>query len=192
MSQPIEPSRPTVLDPTYARPEPWFVGNGRGLMIAVLLLVAIVLALRGVTTWWALEDAWRWWQSRPAPLGDTPPETVPEPAAPLPVPPVPPADARLGSRGPVGNAGSAFGPDSYPAEALRGEQQGRTVAQLLLGANGVPQRCTILISSEHQVLDRRTCEIALARVRYTPARDERGRPIPATVRLPVRWQSPDQ
>lgn len=196
MSQPIEPRRPTVLDPTYARPEPWFVGSGRGLMIAVLSLVAIVVALRGVTTWWALEDAWRWWHNRPpsVPVSSVPAAAV-APAnrvLPLPTPPVPPADPKLARRALSGDVASAFIADDYPMEALRADEQGRTVASLVVGPNGVPQRCTVRTSSGSAALDQRTCEVALARIRYKPARDRLGRPIAATTTLPVRWRLPEQ
>ena len=45
MQPPIDPPRPTVLDPTYARPEPWFVGSGKGLMITILVRCGVLLGL---------------------------------------------------------------------------------------------------------------------------------------------------
>lgn len=42
-------------------------------------------------------------------------------------------------------------------------------------------------SSGYDSLDRTTCSIALARVRYEPARDGASVPIASTVILPVRW-----
>ena len=42
------PRRPNTdkLDPTRARPEPWFVGNGQGLMIAVLVICGVLVVVR--------------------------------------------------------------------------------------------------------------------------------------------------
>jgi len=41
------------LDPTHARPQPWFVGSGRGLMLLVLALMTVFIVMRGVPSWWA-------------------------------------------------------------------------------------------------------------------------------------------
>ncbi|MEH3158166.1 MAG: energy transducer TonB [Sphingomonas taxi] len=55
----ITPNRD--LDPTYARPQPWFVGNGKGLMIFIVSLVAILSAVRVYSAVWMAEVAWAWW-----------------------------------------------------------------------------------------------------------------------------------
>lgn len=186
---PLAP-RPQVLDPTRARPEPWFVGNGTGLMIGVLVLCAVLILVRLASIVWLIEAAEGWWHSR-AVVTRLPFEAarlLPQPAR-----PVPPANASLARRPPevLGNPGDAFSPDLYPDESIRRNEQGRVVAQLALDASGTPRGCRIVTSSGFARLDNITCDIARARLRYRPARDEAGRPIPATVKLPVRWALPD-
>lgn len=170
-----------TLNPTRANPPPWFVGGGRGIMLLVLGITAILLVVRGVTFWWLVEEWWAWWNA---------PFTMERPAS-APVLAPPPADPRKGPAYLRGNPGSAFGPDSYPPEAIRQGQQGRTVAVLTVDASGTPVRCTVKTSSGSRALDRATCTTALARVRFEPARDNRGAPIASHYTLPVRWVLPD-
>jgi TonB family protein len=97
--------------------------------------------------------------------------------------------------GPVGLRGdpaAAFGPDAYPADALRRGQQGRTVAHLSIGSDGGVTSCAVAHSSGSQSLDDATCNIALHRLQFRPARDADGNAIPASYTLPVRWVLPDQ
>ncbi len=89
-----------------------------------------------------------------------------------------------------GNPGSFFGPDAYPPEAIRAEQQGRVVARVTVDATGAATGCDVSVSSGAPSLDARTCEIAMAKLHFTPPRDSRGRPITATYVLPVRWVLP--
>ena len=170
-----------MLDPTRAKPEPWFVGSGTGLMIGVLTLVALLLVARGVTFWWVAEEAWNWWdKSRATPLPAPPP------------PPAPPARNAFAPAIPArGDPGASFQPDVYPAEAIRKGEQGRVVAELLVDATGKVADCTIQTSSGSVSLDRKTCKLG-RKVRYSPARDASGRAVPSYVRLPVRWQLPEE
>lgn len=80
----------------------------------------------------------------------------------------------------------------YPVESIRREEQGRTVARLSIDASGTPVGCIIAISSGYSRLDERTCEIAIKRVRFDPARDGRGVAIASTYTLPVRWVLPER
>ena len=87
--------------------------------------------------------------------------------------------------------GEDFGPDAYPDAALRAQAQGRVVARLTVGADGRVSACEIVTSSGNSDLDSTTCRIARSRVRYTPAKDQDGRPIAQSgITLPVRWQLP--
>lgn len=90
-----------------------------------------------------------------------------------------------------GNPGEFFGADAYPIEAIRLHQQGRVVVKLWIDTDGKVASCTLAQSSGSPSLDRATCEIALKRVRYTPARDRKGQPIAASATLPVRWVLPE-
>jgi len=90
----------------------------------------------------------------------------------------------------VGNLGSFFGPDAYPPEAIRAEEQGRSVATVAIDANGTVTGCTIAASSGSASLDAKTCAIAQASLHFAPARDSRGRAIAGSYTLPVRWVLP--
>ena len=103
---------------------------------------------------------------------------------------VTPGGTGAGAAGLRGNPAAFFGPDAYPPEAIRAGEQGRTVAQLAVGADGIPTGCAIATSSGSRSLDAATCAIAIGRVRYVPAHDTAGRPIAARVTLPVRWVLP--
>lgn len=82
-----------------------------------------------------------------------------------------------------------FGPDAYPPEAIRNDEQGRVVAQLAIGADGAVGQCTIVTSSGSAALDATTCRQART-ARFQPARDRRGRAVAIAYRLPVRWVLP--
>lgn len=182
----IDPPRPLVVDPTRARPEPWFVGGGKGLMILVLSLCAILIVARGATMWWLYEDAREWWRERSSNLPRPAIRAAP-PAPPRPSPPpdIAKADAKL-----KGDPGLAFPPDSYPPEAIRRGEQGRVVALLNVDAGGSTTSCVVKASSGSRSLDRATCDIVVAGVRFEPARDGRGVAIGSTYILPVRWVLP--
>jgi protein TonB len=125
---------------------------------------------------------------------------VPIPPVPISVPAPPPAPAIVwpapvpsdGVRAAiVGNAGDFFGPDAYPPAAIRAEEQGRTVARLLVDESGTTAACEVQSSSGSAELDNATCRIARARLRFTPAHDVRGKALASTYILPVRWVLPE-
>ena len=182
-----QPRKSEGRDPTRATPEPWFVGGGQKLMIGVLVTCAVLVALRIAAFIWLAETAWSWWTA-PSPVRAPVREQVfRAPPAPPPVLAVDPAKANATVKG---NPGQFFGPDAYPTEALRAEQQGRTVADLLVDATGTPVGCTIQTSSGSRSLDVATCSIAIGRIRFEPARDGRGAAKASHYRLPVRWVLP--
>jgi TonB family protein len=92
----------------------------------------------------------------------------------------------------LGDPGEWFGPDQYPKDALRAERQGRVIADVLVSVSGAALGCTIEVSSGTTSLDKATCDIALAHATFNPARDDKGRPIVSTFRLPVNWTLPDE
>ena len=89
-----------------------------------------------------------------------------------------------------GNPGEWFGPDAYPAEALKAGEQGQVIALLSVDPTGKVLSCTIE-SGASPSLNRATCDIALARAVFQPATNARGKPVLSTYRLPVRWILPD-
>jgi TonB family protein len=91
---------------------------------------------------------------------------------------------------PLGNPGAFFGPDAYPAGAIRNQEQGRVVAEILVNANGAATKCTVATSSGSTALDDATCAIAMEKVRYAAAADARGQPIAGPYQLSVRWVLP--
>lgn len=119
-----------------------------------------------------------------------PPQIIPQPAPPQPAPPPPPPRVSQAA-GLKGNPGQFFGDDAYPPAAIRAQAQGRVVARLTVGIDGRVSDCQVTASSGNSDLDSTTCRIARSRVRYTPAKDEAGRPIASTATLPVRWVLPN-
>ena len=165
----INPDR--SLDPTYARPEPWFVGSGKGLMIGVLVLVAILIVARVATTAYAIENWYAWWR---APIPTMLPQQLPI------------AVERVAPRG---NPGAWFTSDDYPTAARRAGQEGRVSISLLIDPAGRPSACEVTVSSGSTSLDEATCRIAVRRGHFRPARDAAGQAIEAKYILPgVRWK----
>lgn len=83
-----------------------------------------------------------------------------------------------------------FGPDSYPAEAMRAGEQGRVIALLVIATDGHVKSCYIRETSGSAALDGVTCRIALAKVVFTPAMNAVGRPVEGVYTLPVNWVLP--
>jgi protein TonB len=61
---------------------------------------------------------------------------------------------------------------------------------LVITPTGFVSDCQIAESSGNQDLDMQTCRIAIQRMRFAPARDEKNRPVESVYRLPVRWSIP--
>ena len=89
-----------------------------------------------------------------------------------------------------GDPGRFFGPDAYPPGALSMQAQGRVVARLTVSTDGRVTSCDVTSSSGNEDLDATTCNIAINRVRFSPALNDAGDPIEATYTLPVRWVLP--
>ena len=168
----IQPNR--SLDPTYAKPPPWFVGGDRRVMLAVLALLGLVLAGRIATSVYLVETWYRWWR---APTPTYLPRNLPPPASP------PRA---------LGNVAMWFPRDAYPPSAARTGEQGRVTADLLIDATGVASGCQIMVSSGSRALDAATCRLFVRNGHFAPGRDRGGRPIAARLSMrPVRWQLED-
>lgn len=69
-------------------------------------------------------------------------------------------------------------PRDYPGSIYRRWPRGGAVFIILrVGADGVPLSCRIARSIGDEAIDAETCRLALARFRFDPGRDERGRPV---------------
>lgn len=114
----------------------------------------------------------------------------PTPAAtPAPAPTQTPAPAPAGTDPqPIGKVADWFPQDSYPPQALKLGQEGRTVFALDLDAMGRITGCHIVESSGSDLLDSTTCTQAIINGRFRPARDAQGRPVAGRWRSAMRWQ----
>lgn len=77
-------------------------------------------------------------------------------------------------------------PRLYPMSAQKKNEEGSLSAALLVGSNGVPQDCRILKSSTFADLDAGTCKLMM-QMRFEPAHDARGDPIPSAYSRDVNW-----
>lgn len=91
---------------------------------------------------------------------------------------------------PIGNPGQWFGPDAYPAAAIRAGAQGRVIVSIAVDDRGRATGCAIQQSSGSPDLDAATCLIGVQRMAFTPGHDPNGRAIAGHYVLPVRWQLP--
>jgi hypothetical protein len=89
-----------------------------------------------------------------------------------------------------GGAAAWLSNDDYPDDAIRREASGASLARLTVGIDGLASGCTIVDSSGSKTLDEKTCSIYTNRVRYTPAIDASGKPVPAPYSVRIRWLIP--
>lgn len=85
------------------------------------------------------------------------------------------------------NLASYLNSNDYPAAALRNDESGTVEFRLFIGPDGRPGDCAILHSSGSAALDEATCRIMLERVRFSPARDSHGNPVPDTHDARITW-----
>jgi len=74
----------------------------------------------------------------------------------------------------------------YPRAALQKEQEGQVVPELLIGTDGVPKKCRILVSSNFSELDAGTCDLMM-KMRFEPARDASGAAVPSHFQRATVW-----
>jgi hypothetical protein len=77
----------------------------------------------------------------------------------------------------------------YPAAAIRREASGTVAFVLDVDAAGTPTRCAVTGHAD-PLLDQTTCDIAMARARFRPARDDRGRAVAGRFEGRIRWVLP--
>jgi TonB family protein len=73
----------------------------------------------------------------------------------------------------------------YPSVAFSRNQTGRVRTLLKVGATGTVIGCRVIESSGAPLIDKRTCDIFLARIRFKPALDKTGRPVASSYIPPV-------
>jgi TonB family protein len=105
--------------------------------------------------------------------------------------PLPPSDLfERPVRPRLTNGAELLGEDDYPVTAMRYGQQGKVVAALVVSESGEPTSCRVKQSSGFPVLDEATCRLLLARARFVPARDSRGKAVQSAVLQPINWVLP--
>ena len=124
-------------------------------------------------------------QQSVAPTPPQPTYVAPQPPAAPPAKPGTPARER-------GNPAKLFSTDDYPASSLRREEQGKVVAKFDVMTNGRITNCQI-IQSVSPDLDKTTCRLLEARLRYDPA-TENGQPVVESGKTrSIVWQiTPDR
>lgn len=75
----------------------------------------------------------------------------------------------------------------YPRPALRRGAEGITRVRLVITPDGRASDCRLAQSSGHADLDAVVCPLATGRMRFSPALDRGGRPVPMDAILPVQW-----
>jgi periplasmic protein TonB len=91
---------------------------------------------------------------------------------------------------PAGDPGGWVTPEDYPKAALKAGEQGVTGFLLAVDSAGRVDTCSVTQSSGSLDLDQATCDLILARARFTPALNAQGQPILGTYRSRVKWLIP--
>jgi hypothetical protein len=91
---------------------------------------------------------------------------------------------------PLESPSSWISSDDYPTVALRFNMAGVTAYKLTVDATGKINRCDIVVSSGFDILDETTCQLLMAKARFSAARDRAGKPIASTYAGRVRWALP--
>lgn len=77
--------------------------------------------------------------------------------------------------------------EDYPVDAVRSETEGESEFEVVVAPDGSPLACTITRSTGHRVLDRRACDVAMHRAKFTPARNSAMQPVHGSYRSQIRW-----
>ena len=155
------------VDPTRSKPPPWFVGNGRGLMVAVLLVIAALVLARVVSTIWLVEAAWTWSHER---FGRQDAVRPPAPHGPIAI-----------------DLQSWVTQADYPVEDEYARREGTTIVELGVDPSGRLTNCWIEGTSGSGYLDHAACDAIEARARFLPARDDKGDAV-AALEEPVQME----
>jgi TonB family protein len=91
---------------------------------------------------------------------------------------------------PMGDRKTWFRTEDYPSIAVAQKAEGIVRFAVQIGADGMPTACRIMRSSGNAALDGATCKALMARARFHPLIDGKGRPTTATFDQVVRWKLP--
>lgn len=80
---------------------------------------------------------------------------------------------------------------TYPDTSLEKDEQGKTVAWLLIGPTGDIERCGVIISSGSHLLDSKACEILISTAQFYPAKDASGKGIASVFQQRIQWKIAD-
>jgi TonB family protein len=100
------------------------------------------------------------------------------------------AEAAKGRHPQILNPTMDIADTDYPADAIRAGEQGMVQFSVDVGVDGKPTGCSVLQTSGHSRLDEKTCQIAMERATFRPARDEDGKAIASTWSSRVKWVLP--
>lgn len=98
---------------------------------------------------------------------------------------------RLDVPKPKGNPAAWATSADYPTEAQVNEQSGDVTVALILGSDGRPARCQVVVTSKVAALDLATCKVLQARAYYVSPKDTNGKPRTSVRIERVRWRRPD-
>jgi TonB family protein len=93
---------------------------------------------------------------------------------------------------PIGNQKAWFQPDDYPASSIAQRTAGVVRFAVQIGSDGKPTACRITRGSGDAALDGATCNALMARARFHPLVDRKGKPTTATFEQFVRWRLPSR
>lgn len=103
-----------------------------------------------------------------------------------PVKPVEPVRLAAAPRG--GTVG--VGRDDYPEASRRAGEGGRVTIRVAIGTDGYVKGCDVVKTSGHERLDRKTCQVAERRWRFTPATED-GVAVVSQQERSVLWRIED-
>lgn len=104
-------------------------------------------------------------------------------------PPAPPLPT-IASKPAYLNKPDVIRAEDYPKAARKAGVAGTTYYRVSVSPTGAPTGCVVTTSSGSASLDAKACELIMARARFTPARDARGRAIAGELDARVFWQLP--
>jgi TonB family protein len=89
-----------------------------------------------------------------------------------------------------GSLAAYFSANDNPTSGSGKNSHGRVRARIGIEASGGVSRCDVVSSSGSKLFDDTTCRIILRRVRYSPALDVYGKPMPSIDIADVSWLAP--
>ncbi|MEO9133126.1 MAG: energy transducer TonB [Sphingomonas sp.] len=129
--------------------------------------------------------------SAPAPAAPLIPPLMPQPERRFPLAGADGADRLIPNAEPAGSPAFWFSNDDYPIDARRRNEEGRVMVRLKIDRHGVPRACAIISSSGSITLDNVTCDLAMRRGRFVPARNAHGKAAWSRWTSGIRWQLTD-